>query len=51
MRYDGLDLPEAAFDDGTPAARRAPLRAGRGLFWPAAVVLTLAAVIVAFVFG
>jgi len=45
-RYDGLDLPDAAFDDEPSApARRAP-----GWLWPIVGLLTLAAVILAFVF-
>ena len=44
-RYDGLDLPDSAFDDEAPAQpRRAP-----GWLWPVVGFVTLAAVITAFI--
>ncbi len=45
-RYDGLDLPDTAFADEAPRPnRRAP-----SWLWPMAGLLTLAALIVAFIF-
>jgi hypothetical protein len=47
-RYDGLDLPPSAFDDGnehTPARRPA-----NDKLWLAVTVVVLLAVIIAFVF-
>lgn len=42
-RYDGVDLPDSAFEDGDdPAPRRAPRRAGlHPLWWLVAVGLVL----------
>jgi hypothetical protein len=46
-RYDGLDLPDAAFDDGD---QHAPVsRPGRDKLWLVVTVLVLLAVITAFV--
>ncbi|AOS43890.1 hypothetical protein Verru16b_00948 [Lacunisphaera limnophila] len=45
-RYDGLDLPDAAFDDEPPAS---PRRAPRWL-WPVVAFLTLGALIITFLF-
>ncbi len=45
-RYDGLDLPDSAFEDEPPAqSRRAP-----GWLWPLVGFVTLAAIIAAFIF-
>lgn len=44
-RYDGLDLPDSAFDD---ERKTAPSR-GSGLLWPVVGFVTLAAVITAFI--
>ena len=44
-RYDGLDLPDSAFDDEPQAT---PSR-GSGLLWPVVGFVTLAAVITAFI--
>jgi hypothetical protein len=45
-RYDALDLPDSAFEDESPAQpRRAP-----GWLWPLVGLVTLAAVIIAFIF-
>lgn len=47
-RHDGLDLPDAAFDDErAPAPLRRPVR---DKIWLVATILVLLAVIVAFVF-
>lgn len=43
-RYDGLDLPDEAFGDEPPPRRRAPVN-----LWPVVGLLTLVAVIIAFV--
>lgn len=45
-RYDGLDLPGSAFDD-EPAA---PSRRAPAWLWPVVGLVTLAAVIAAFLF-
>ena len=47
-RYDGLDLPDEAFDDGTP--RKKPARAAGVIWWVVAVILA-AAMVVALVVG
>ncbi|MBI2514334.1 MAG: zinc ribbon domain-containing protein [Opitutae bacterium] len=47
-RYDGLDLPDEAFEDGrtsTQTSRRAP-----GIIWPIVAGLLVLALILAFVF-
>jgi hypothetical protein len=39
-RYDGVDLPDSAFDEEDPASRSKPLRRGpHPLWWIVAVVL------------
>lgn len=43
-RYDGLDLPDSAFDDGAPSR---PVRRAPAWLWPAVGLVTLAAVIAA----
>lgn len=48
-RYDGLDLPEEAFDDGRPPARR-PLRQGLHPLWYIVAALLLVALTLGFVF-
>jgi len=48
-RYDGLDLPDEAFEDErTP--RRKPLHRGTNPFWIVVGVVTLVALILAFIF-
>ncbi len=55
-RYDGLDLPDEAFEDGDAAAhrprqpRRAASRSGLHPLWVAVGVVTLLALILPFVF-
>ena len=46
-RYDGLDLPDSAFDDEAPGA---PVRRAPAWLWPAVGLVTLAAVITTFIF-
>ncbi len=45
-RYDGLDLPDPAFEDEPKVAPRR----GSGLLWPIVGFVTLAAIIAAFIF-
>lgn len=47
-RYDGLDLPDEAFEEGE--TRKAATAPGRAWFWPVVVLFVLAAVIVTLVF-
>lgn len=48
-RYDGLDLPDEAFDDGAPSARRPPVRRGLHPLWLAVAALLLLALTLTFV--
>lgn len=49
-RYDGLDLPDEAFEDEPRATRRKPLRRGISPLWKVAGIVTLLALILLFVF-
>lgn len=46
-RYDGLDLPDEAFEDGRRTAPRRPSQPNR--LWIVAAIVTLVAVILVFV--
>lgn len=48
-RYDGLDLPDEAFDDGREARRR-PARRGPSPLWIIIAVALLAALTLTFIF-
>jgi hypothetical protein len=45
-RYDGLDLPDSAFEDESPA----PTRRAAGWLWPVVGFITLVAIVAAFIF-
>lgn len=49
-RYDGLDLPDDAFEDGRPAAHRASARRGLHPLWLVVAGALLLALILTFVF-
>lgn len=48
-RYDGLDLPDEAFDDGAQQSR-SPVRRGANPLWIFVAVALLAALTLTFVF-
>lgn len=49
-RYDGLDLPDAAFDDGHGRERKPAARRHANLVWSIVASLVVLALILAFVF-
>lgn len=49
-RYDGLDLPDEAFEDQHAPRAAKPLRRGTHSLWLVAGVVTLVAMILVFIF-